>query len=189
MRTVSWILAGFLALQFAFASDSDRPQNIRELLRTEENYLTVQSPNSVEVIALTLVGDVNQYRKFDTQLFTAAEHAQLRGAPLAPPAELSSALSKKLVTNETYYWEGVKGCLPFFHLRATFTRGENAIIADFCFGCDLVYFRNGAKTLGSGDFHPSRAELLSLFRKILPKNPILEDQAALNETLKAKSSH
>lgn len=189
MRILFWILTCLLALQLGCASISDRPQTVRELLQSEENLTTVRSPDTVEVIALSIAGDVNPYRKFDTQLFTAPEHVHLRSAPVALPAELKSALSKKLVTNDSYYWEGVKGCAPFFHVRATFTRRQNVIIADFCFDCELVYFRHGDKILSSGDFMPARAELLSLFRKVIPNNHILEQQAAQDKEHKSKPSN
>jgi hypothetical protein len=146
---------------------------IQLLLKTQENWQTLTTPEQIEVCILPSAQSATKH-SIDGRYFYK---------PL--PAESSPVLVARLSTDATYLWDSSKLCLPVYNARVRFHRSGHSISIDFCFGCDIARFSRDDAVLGFANFDNAGAEIFESIQAVFPDDDSIISIAAEKKRLES----
>lgn len=162
--------------------------NVREMLKEDKNLISIRDAEKIELTAINVVPSRDDLiaEHMGLDYFRDTNRRESLGPTVILPEVSRKDVSKLLLEESAYVWDAAKGCWPFYHVRAVFYRGSDSITVYFCFGCSVLFFEKDGEYLGGEDFDPIALKLLTIFRKALPRNEILESVASNNSLPIAK---
>ncbi|HRE81532.1 MAG TPA: hypothetical protein PLN52_10815 [Opitutaceae bacterium] len=103
-------------------------------------------------------------------------------SPLRLQEDEITRIASLLAAPGSFTWsEEPKECFPEYNIRLVFEREGQQVVVELCFGCDILRVLRSGDEERVADFDLASSQLLSLCRKLFPKDRVLKEIEAVRK--------